>query len=79
MANFHLLEVAKTKRNEKDDNKTTKKEKNYKKQSGIKQNARKRIYTCTRKYKIITNFNSKPLFKPSKTLLPIKWTLVPTQ
>lgn len=38
MANFHLFgEVAKTKRNEKDNNKTTKKEKNYKKQSGIKQ------------------------------------------
>lgn len=32
MANFHpFWEAAKTKRNEKDDNKTTKKEKNYKK------------------------------------------------
>lgn len=57
--------------------KQQRKKRTTKKQSGIKQNARKRIYTYTRKYKIITNFNSKPLFRRSKTLLPIKWTLVP--
>lgn len=71
--------MAKTKRNEKENNKTTKKEKNYKNNLACNKNARKRIYTYARKYKIITNFNSKPLFRRSKTLSPAKWALVPTQ
>lgn len=79
MANFYLSfrkwqkqkEMKKKKQN-------NKQRKELQKQSCIKQNARKRIYTYTRKYKIITNFNSKPLFKPSKALSPTKWTLVPT-
>lgn len=80
MANFYLSfrkwQKQKEKKKKKQNNKQRKE---LQKQSCIKQtNARKRIYTYTRKYKIITNFNFKPLFKPSKALSPTKWTLVPT-
>lgn len=74
MSNFYLLGSGKNKKERK-----IKQHNNYKNNLAKNKNARKRIYTCTRKYKIITNFNSKPLFKPSKTLLPTKWTLVPSQ
>lgn len=80
MANFCLFGSGKKqKETKKMTTKQQRKKRTTKKQSGIKQNARKRIYTYTRKYKIITNFNSKPLLGRSKTLLPIKWTLVPSQ
>lgn len=84
MANFYLLGSGKNKNKGKRISTKELRQKNHQQLSNnviisIHPNARKRIYTYTRKYKIITNFNSKPLFKPSKTLLPTKWTLVPSQ
>lgn len=84
MANFHLFGSGKNKKKRKRISTKKQRQKNHQQRSNnviisIRPNARKRIYTYTRKYKIITNFNSKPLFRLSKTLLPTKWTLVPSQ
>lgn len=80
MANFCLFGSGKNKKETKKmTTKQQRKKRTTKNNLAYNKNARKRIYTYTRKYKIITNFNSKPLFRHSKTLLPTKWALVPTQ